>query len=81
MGKVGTQWKELTAKEGLLGFDGACNLFVVLETQRAAFHDVCLPNECSPTTDAKSKACVPTIWQYEGNRYRAIDESPPRPSK
>ncbi len=76
IGKVGTQWKDLTAKEGLLGFDGACNLFVILESQRSGFHDVCLPNECSPATDAKSKACVPAVWQYDGSRYRSAGHGP-----
>jgi hypothetical protein len=33
IGKIGTQWKDLTAKEGVLGFDGACNGFVVLMSQ------------------------------------------------
>jgi hypothetical protein len=81
IGKVGAQWKDLTAKEGLLGFDGACNLFIVLESQRAGYHDVCLPNECSPAPDAKSKACVPAIWRYDGSRYRSINGSLTRPSK
>jgi hypothetical protein len=26
IGKVGTEWKNLTAKDGLLGFEGACNV-------------------------------------------------------
>ena len=71
--KVGTEWKDLTAKEGMLGFEGACNLFVVLESQRAGFHDICLPDQCSPTTP---KTCVPTIWQYDSGRYRATGAAP-----
>src|SRR5579863_3183432 len=43
IGKVGTEWKDLTAKDGSLGFEGACNLFVPLETQHGGYHDVCLP--------------------------------------
>jgi len=76
IGKVGTQWKDLTAKEGLLGFDGACNLFVVLESRHNGFHDVCLPSECAPNTDSKSNACVPAIWHYENGRYRSVSAPP-----
>ncbi len=76
IGKVATQWKDLTAKEGLLGFEGACNHFVVLLSQRAGFHDVCLPAECSPGTGTASKPCVPTVWQYDNGRYRSIKSTP-----
>jgi hypothetical protein len=81
IGKVGAQWKDLTAQQGLLGFEGACNAFIVLESQRASFHDVCLPNECAPATEAKSQACVPKVWQYDGSRYHSIAASPTKPSK
>jgi hypothetical protein len=73
IGKIGNEWKDLTAKEGLLGFLGACNLFVVLESQQRGFHDVCLPVQCMPATKSGSAACVPTIWRYDGARYRATD--------
>ena len=69
IGKVGNQWKDLTAKEGLLGFEGACRLFVVIESRRAGFHDICLPDECAPGTTGKT--CVPKLWQYERGRYRS----------
>ena len=79
IGKVGKQWKDLTAKGGLLGFEGACNLFIVLESRRSGFLDICLPNECAPTTAGKT--CVPMVWQYDGGRYRpasAPSVEPPR---
>ena len=69
IGRVGGQWKDLTAKDGLLGFDGACKLLVVLESRHGEFRDVCLPAQCSPT--ARAGACTPAIWQYDGTRYRA----------
>ena len=40
VGKVGREWKNLTATEGLFGFDGACGQFIVLESQQNGFHDV-----------------------------------------
>jgi len=43
IGKVGTEWKDLTAKEGLLGFECACTGFVALDGQHGGFHDVCVP--------------------------------------
>lgn len=78
IGKVGTEWKDLTANKGLLGFEGACNLFVPLETQHGGFHDVCLPVECS--TPAKNGVCAPTIWHYDGTRYRTSDGATAQPS-
>jgi len=80
VGRIGSEWKDLTAKEGLLGFEGACSLFVVLESQQRGFHDVCLPVECSPATKANSAACTPTIWRYDGTRYRATDATAAKPS-
>ena len=69
LGKVGGQWRDLTGKDGLLGFDGACKLLVVLESGHGGFRDVCLPAQCSPP--AWAGACTATIWQYDGTRYRA----------
>jgi hypothetical protein len=56
IGKIGTAWRDLTAKQGLLGFTGACNGFVPLETQYNGFHDVCLPSECS-TLEPDNRRC------------------------
>lgn len=78
IGKAGAEWKDLSAKGGMLGFEGACNLFVVLESQRAGFHDICLPDQCSPATP---KTCVPTIWQYDNGRYRLSGATPAKPTK
>jgi hypothetical protein len=79
IGKIGTQWKDLTAKEGVLGFDGACNGFVVLMSQHSGFHDVCLPVECAPGSKT-SQNCSPTIWRYQKGRYYATGQ-PSNPSK
>jgi len=46
-GKVGREWKNLTAMEGVFGHDDACGQFSVLESQHSGFHDVCLSNQCS----------------------------------
>jgi hypothetical protein len=70
IGKIGNQWKDLTAKEGVLGFDGACNLFIVLQSQNYGFHDICLPVECAPGS-RDSKNCLPMIWHFNGGRYRS----------
>ncbi len=74
MGKIDNQWKDLTAKEGVLGFDGACNGFIVLQSQNYVFHDICLPFECAPGSKT-SQNCAPTIWQYKNGRYHAIGPS------
>lgn len=79
IGKNGTEWKDLTANQGSLGFEGACNLFLVLQSQHSGFHDVCLPAECAPGSKASGN-CAPMIWQYDQGRYRAL-VSPPKPSK
>lgn len=76
IGRVGGQWKDLTAKDGLLGFDGACNLFVVLESRHGGFRDVCLPAQCA--APAQAGACTPVRWQYDGRRYRASGAEAPR---
>jgi hypothetical protein len=71
IGRLAGEWKDLTAKEGLLGYDGACNLFVILEDRHNGFHDVCLPDECAPGTGSPETPCVPTLWRYTGDRYEA----------
>jgi hypothetical protein len=50
-----------------------------LDSQHGGFHDVCLPVPCSPL--AKEGTCVPTIWHYDGDRYRASNTPTPKPSK
>ena len=71
IGKIGSEWRDLTAKEGMLGYEGPCNLLVVLESQHSGFHDVCLPNECAPPY--KPGTCNQTIWRYDGTRYRLAE--------
>jgi hypothetical protein len=79
IGKVHGEWMNLTAPGGLSGYDGACTLFVILATERAGYHDVCLPDQCSPK-EAKPGVCLPAIWQYENNRYH-VTTTPASPSK
>ena len=73
IGKIGRQWKDLTAKERVLGFDGACNGFIVLQSQTHGFQDICLPVECAPGS-RDSKNCPPTIWRFDDGRYHSVAE-------
>jgi hypothetical protein len=72
IGKVGREWNNLTAADGLLGYDDACGQFIVLESQRKGFHDVCLPNQCSNATPNRGAECLPTIWRFSGSRYQSV---------
>lgn len=72
IGKIGTEWKNLSANGDLLGFDSACGGFLVLESQHNGFHDVCLPDQCSGGAPAKDGTCSPTIWQFNNGRYRSV---------
>jgi hypothetical protein len=81
IGKVGSSWKELNAKEGLAGFTGACTLFIPLESQHSGFHDVCLPYQCSSATPGIGSTCAPTIWQFSNGRYRSVAYTPAKPAK
>lgn len=65
IGKVGSDWKDLTPKDGILGYEGACTLMIVLASKTRGFHDICLPNECA---SAISKRCVPTVLNFHA-RY------------
>lgn len=47
MGEVGSVWKDLTPKDRILGYSGACTLMVVLASKTQGFHDICLPNQCA----------------------------------
>ena len=79
IGKIGGEWKELSAKEALLGFSGACNNFIVLDSQHNGFHDVCLPDECS--TPNKNNVCEgPAIWQFGNGRYRSVANTSAKPA-
>lgn len=81
IGKIGSAWKELSAKEGLPGFDLACGLFVVLDARHNGFSDVCLPGQCSTVSSPAAKPCVPTIWHFLNGRYRSIEYTPLAPPK
>ena len=78
IGSVKGQWKNLTGKDGMSGFEGPCNLFVVLETQHNGFHDICLPSECAPAS--KTGKCDPKIWHFNGAQYQVADSAAPSPS-
>ncbi len=82
IGKVGNEWKDLTAKQGgLLGFAGACDLVLVLESERDGFHDICLPLLCASDTGRMGIPCAPVIWRYDGGRYRRVDSTTPMSPK
>lgn len=81
IGKIGEDWKDLTPKEGLLGFDGACNGFIVLDSQHNGFHDVCIPDQCSTVTPVKDTECPPTIWQFSNGRYRSVANTAAKPQQ
>ena len=71
IGKVGGQWKDLGAGKSLLGFEGACNGFVVLTSEHSGFHDICQPVECAPESKTSEK-CAPMIWQFENGSYQPV---------
>jgi hypothetical protein len=81
IGKIGSAWKELTAKEGVFGFANACGLFVVLDAHHNGFSDICLPNQCSMVSSPTGKPCVPTIWHFVNGRYRSVEYTPVAPPK
>ena len=76
IGKVGSVWKDLTAKEGVAGFTPACGLFLVLEGQHGGYSDVCLPNQCSMVSSPAGKPCVPTIWNWIDGHYQSVKYTP-----
>jgi len=75
IGKIEGEWKDLTAKTGMIGFEGPCNQFVVLATEHGGLHDICLPVECAPSS--KTGTCNPTVWHYDGTRYQVADTPMP----
>ena len=80
IGRVDAEWRDLTDKGGLLGDEGPCKLFIVLETKHRGFHDICLPNECCPPF--KTGTCNQTIWHFDGTRYHlAVMTAPDLTSK
>jgi hypothetical protein len=81
IGKVASAWKNLTAKEGVAGYEPACGLFVVLASQHNGFSDVCLPNQCSIVSPPAGNACVPTIWNLINRRYQTVKYTPPASRK
>jgi hypothetical protein len=66
IGKIGSVWKDLTAKDGVDGYADACG----------RFNDVCLPNQCSMVSSPPAKPCVPTIWHFINGRYRSVEYTP-----
>jgi hypothetical protein len=76
VGKVGSSWENLTAKDGVAGFDAACGMFIALDGRHSGFNDVCLPNQCSTVSSPTGKPCVPTIWNFEDGRYRSVPYTP-----
>jgi hypothetical protein len=79
IGLVGGEWKDLTAREGLTGFYGACNGFIALDSQHNGFHDICLPDQCSPATPGRRDTCSATVWQFDNGRYRSVPNTSASP--
>ena len=77
VGKVGSIWKDLTAKDGVLAYSPPCGLFFVLDSRHNGFSDVCLPMQCSMVSPSPGKPCVPTIWHFVNGRYRSVAYTPP----
>lgn len=65
IGKVGSNWKDLTPPNGLSGYGGACTLMVILASKTRGFRDICLPNTCA---QSDSKTCTPTVLTFQ-SRY------------
>ena len=74
IGKVGTEWRDLTAKQGAMP-GGWCGSLVPLETQHRGFHDICFPNVCSPPF--KTGTCNQTVWRYDGTGYQPAETDMP----
>ena len=81
IGKIGSAWKDLTAKEGVVGFGYPCGLFFVLDSRHNGFSDVCVASECSTVSSPTGKPCVPTIWHFVDGRYRSVEYTPVAPPK
>jgi hypothetical protein len=80
IGKVGSTWENLTAKEGVIGFDSG-RMFIVLDGHHSGFSDICLPYQCSTVSYPTGRPCVPTIWNFENGRYRSVAYTPSQPAK
>jgi Sel1 repeat len=80
IGNIDGEWKDLTEKRGLMGFSGACNGFLVLDSQHNGLHDVCLPDSCS--TPVGNDTCAgPEIWQFRDNQYQSVPSAPTKPPR
>jgi hypothetical protein len=76
VGKVGSTWRDLTAKQSLVAVVEACGGLIVLQSRHQGWSDVCLPNQCSAVSSPTGRPCVPTIWQFDGNQYRSVKYTP-----
>jgi hypothetical protein len=81
IGKIGSAWKDLTAREGVVGFGYACGLFVVLDSRHDSFSDVCVASMCFTVSSPTGKPCAPTIWHFVDGRYRSVEYPPAAPPK
>ncbi len=73
IGKVGAGWKDLQGSEGI-GFD-----LLPLEGQHGGYHDICLPNVCSPAGVAAGRPCTPEVLEFHDGRYREARQPAPKP--
>ena len=79
IGRSGKEWKELSPKQGLQGFNGACNGLIVLENQHNGFHDIFLPNTCAPLSGGNAQCVAPDLLQFKDGRYRSASGTASKP--
>src|SRR5579884_3784405 len=60
IGKIGSEWKEISPAGGVFAYGFPCGLFLVLDSRHHDFSDICLPNECSAPTSPTDTRCLPT---------------------
>ena len=75
IGKVGSQWKNLTTKGGLQGLGEACRDLLPLQSQHNGIHDLCVPNQCDLATYQRTKRCATEVWQFRNGRYQSASST------
>jgi hypothetical protein len=77
IGQIGGRWRNLTANDSILGFDG-CTGFIPLESQHDGFHDICLSEQGSNVTPiVRGAPQIPALLQFKAGQYREVRNPPP----
>ncbi len=74
IGKIGSQWKDLTAKGDLRGFGKSCRVLLPLESQHYGVHDLCVPSQCGPAKPGEKQSCL--VWRFKNGRYHGVVYTP-----